>query len=87
MARLIQPNGEVTQVEPDSEDGSFTPDRLRELVGGWVEVLPTKTGHYLVCDEEGKLKGQQYNPLASLLGRPHEMVGNVLVCTGKELGE
>ena len=93
MARLIKVDGNVTNVQPDN-GGEFTNERLRELVGGWLEIIPLGTvdrdfgPRYLVMDEEGKLKGKGWNRLASALtcGR-HRIVGDVLLCTKEELGE
>lgn len=40
---------------------------LQQAVGGYIEVLPLPGGGNMVLDEEGKLKGYQYNPHATAL--------------------
>lgn len=36
-------------------------DALQEAVGGYIEVFPVATDLAILCDEEGKLDGKQYN--------------------------
>lgn len=56
----------------------FTLDEVRDLIGGYVEVVPLGAGRVALCDEEGRMKGLPPNPGASMLaGRP--LVGTVAI--------
>lgn len=63
---LIKPNGEITAV-PVNKD-SFLAD-LQRFVGGYIEIVwrcdMLKPNLKMVINEEGKLAGLPYNPVAS----------------------
>lgn len=61
MVQLIKAEGGCDCV--DVRDG----DHLRELVGGWLEVVRTRDDRIMVIDEEGKLKGKPLNQPATIL--------------------
>ena len=42
---------------------------LQGAVGGYIEIVPTRDGRLLVCNEEGKLKGLPVNWKATELTR------------------
>lgn len=88
---LITPAGEQEPVQIDK----LSLEKAQELVGGLVQVVP-QFNKYLdqpcvvLCDEEGKLKGKDYNNRATgewykALGGAVDdvLVGNVVVIVGK----
>ena len=74
------------------KDGKrFTLEELQDLVGGFIELAPSLPwlpkeldGKYIVCDEDGVLKGRQINYDISLL-YGSELVGDILVCEPDEI--
>lgn len=85
MAKLFKSTGEVIDVSPD-KGKTFSLERLQELVGGYIEILPYR-GWLFVCDEEGKLKGKPLNVKATEEARRwfDPYVGDVLVCKRSEI--
>lgn len=86
MAKLIAVDGTVTQVEVPTEDSA----RLKffqDAVGGYIQVAgKSHEGKMLLVDEDGKLKGKEFNALATQLAhsfhglsRADYLVGDVLV--------
>jgi hypothetical protein len=72
----------------------FTLEELQESVAGWIEVLTLDEDTVMVINEEGKLRNLPINDNASGIlakafpGRLVDViVGDVLVCSKKELGE
>jgi hypothetical protein len=84
MAKLIDIDGEVTQVQPKNES-KFTLDELQGYVGGYIEVVPQFkfSRKVFLVDEEGLLKGLEMNLIATgLISQP--LFGNVLVLDVEE---
>lgn len=84
----IKENGKVEQIRHD-DDPSL--EYLQNLVGGPLEVLPSiftdygQRGVVVVVDEEGKLKGKQFNKLATEVAdiRPGDfIVGDAVLVIG-----
>lgn len=72
----------------------FTLEELQRYVGGYIEALPMRDGTIMWLNEEGKLNGLPYNPVADLMA--HEgtgiawsdgIVGNVLVASAAECSD
>lgn len=59
---------EVVEIENSLED-------IQKAVGGYIEVCPVTEDLAILCDEEGKLKGEEYN--CTLLGE--DFVGTILL--------
>lgn len=59
---------EVVDIPNELED-------LQKAVGGYIEVWTVATDLAILCDEEGKLKGEEYN--CTLLGE--DFVGTILL--------
>lgn len=59
---------EVVDIPNELED-------LQKAVGGYIEVFQVSTDLAILCDEEGKLKGAEYN--CTLLGE--DFVGTILL--------
>jgi len=67
MAVLIPVKGEPRIVRPKDPKAGFSPEELREFVGGWLEVViveQKERGHAvaLIIDEEGLRKDKPVNP-------------------------
>lgn len=89
MATLIQPDGELKEVQPRNGH-DFTLEELRGFIGGgFIEIIhpAERPGCLLVIDEEGKLKGMRFNSAASLLyGNDGDVVvGPALLCREEEV--
>lgn len=86
---IIKTNGSVVKVEP--KNGSdFKLDELKEVVNGYIEIITLNDGNYMVVNEEGKINGLEYNPIATGIlcgarGFGDFVVGNVLVCKTSEI--
>lgn len=88
MAQWIKSTGEILNVNPDNGK-SFTLKELKKYVGGYVEVIYTyERPRQIMCvDGEGKPKKKPFNQEASKLFGFDEIVGDVLICSEKEMGE
>ena len=42
-------------------------EELQKLVGGYIDVVRTRAGHWMVIDDEGKMKSKQPNRVATAL--------------------
>lgn len=74
MATLYKTDGTQRVIETLR---SFTLEEVQALIGGYVEAYPHAKG-YILCDEEGLLKGKPVNPYFP------QLVGDVLCVTRKE---
>jgi hypothetical protein len=90
MALLIHPDGTQEEVEP--ENGTdFQWQELHDMVDGYIEMVrpfhPQYPNHYLVLNEEGKLKGMGVNEKATkIYANPQDViVGSVLLCLDTEV--
>lgn len=64
-ARHIKANGETSVVEP-ANGTDFSLKEMQGFVGGWIEVLYTPDGKYImVLNEEGKLDELPFNAVAT----------------------
>lgn len=82
-AKIIYANGTTKDVVPKNGK-DFSYEELREIVGGYIEVVhPKDTKKIMVVNEEGKLLGLELNPEATKhYGQfPFDViVGNALYC-------
>ena len=89
MAEHIKADGARAQVQP--QDGrTFSLQELQAAVGGYIEIVGLADGRYMVLNEEGKLQHLEVNAEATRLARSRigaddYIVGDVLVCTDREL--
>jgi len=84
MAKLINIDGEVTQVQPENGK-AFDYKELQGYIGGSIEVVPQFkfSRKVFLVDEEGLLKDLEMNLIASgLISKP--LFGNVLVLDVEE---
>lgn len=79
MALIIRTDGSTEEIN------NPTLEQLQEAVGGYIEYVPIREGliygsNYMYCNEEGKLKGLEYNERATkLIDFDDVIVGNVIV--------
>lgn len=91
MARIIKTNGEIIPVEPKNGT-DFQLEEMQKIVGGYIQLfyLMNDEGEVIVMNEEGKFEGLPVNDKAtelaeSLLYDGDFIVGDVLVCTNKQI--
>lgn len=88
MAKIYRANGDVEIVEPKN-GRDFQLEELQGIVGGYIECLNLSVGRLLICNEEGKLKGLDFNERATDLVRKNGyndyIVGDVLLCKTGEV--
>lgn len=96
MAKIIYASGLVKEVKP-ANGKWFTLEEKQRIVGGNIEIIPSREGNWLVIHEEGKVEGKPINKEATLLYAYGVMtsekgftihdvvVGDVLYCTEEEL--
>jgi hypothetical protein len=68
MATLLRTDRSKETLQPVNGINWTLPE-LQTLVGGYIEIVGTKDGRYLVIDEEGKLKRKPLNVEATKLYR------------------
>jgi len=89
MARLIKANGAEIEIKPKN-GSTFTLEELQKVVGGYIELVPTKIGNHMYVNEEGKLQNLAFNPSATRLMkyRGDYVVGDaILLMPGEEENE
>ena len=83
MAQLIKANGEQIDVTPkNGKDFKF--EELKEMIGGWIEIVRLRDDKILVVDEEGMCKEKDINPVASLMAG-FTVVGDVVFCNNNQV--
>jgi hypothetical protein len=92
MALLLKASGDVEEIRP-AHGRTFVLDELQALVGGFIEVVRTVDGRWLVINEDGKRRELARNLQATALyhqagGIPWDVVvGDVLLADAVEMGE
>ena len=78
---LIRTSGQVEQITVSDE---LELDVLQNMVGGYIECVPTVLGGVeMLINEEGKLQDLKYNAVATDISRVFEydmIVGDVVLC-------
>lgn len=90
MATIIRVDGSEIKVKPAGAHGKLTLEQLQAAVGGYIEHLSLPSGGSMFIDEEGKLKGKQYNPEATklvrgVIGDDDDIVGDAIICGEEEI--
>ena len=86
-AKLFKPDGTMTPVEPQNGK-DFQLDELNRFVDGYIEIVRPldMPGYIMVINEEGKLKGLPFNPMASKFWHANDpIVGNALLCRTEQV--
>jgi hypothetical protein len=92
MALLLKAAGGVEEIRPVT-GRTFVLDELQALVGGFIEVVRTVGGQWLVLNEDGKRLKLPPNERATGIllvsgGLPNDVVvGDVLLANAVEMGE
>ena len=84
MAQIIKADGTKIDVEPKN-GRDFQLSELQKVVGGYIETVNTIDGRLMIVNDEGKLKGLPFNQEATKLIRYDVIVGDVLVCSRKQI--
>jgi hypothetical protein len=88
MATLLRSDGSTEVLQPSNGVNWSLPE-LQILVGGYIEVVHTTDGKFLIVDDEGKLKLKPLNVAATRLyqhGRRDVIAGDaVLIETRLEM--
>lgn len=92
MAKIIRSNGNIEHTKPQSGD-CFELKELQSIVNGHIEIVNLYDSDLiLVINEEGKIKGLEYNEFATELARIYDaiypsdvIVGDVLLCRNDEI--
>lgn len=92
MAKIIRSNGNIEHIKPQSGD-CFELKELQSIVNGYIEIVTLYDSNLiLVINEEGKIKGLEYNEFATELARIYDaiypsdfIVGDVLLCRNDEI--
>jgi len=79
MATVIKVDGTTEELKEP------TLQALQKAVGGYIEALNLGNGKYMVVNEEGLMMRLPINKSATAIWRYGEIVGNVVLCTKKEL--
>ena len=85
MAMMLRVEGTQVPIAPAGPHWKL--EELQALVGGYIEVVGTVDGRFLVIDEEGKLKKKPLNIQATRLyvfGRHDPIVGTALLFDTKQ---
>ena len=86
MAEIIYPNGETLGFEFEGEKPTLA--ALQAAVEGYIQIVKTNDGRFLICNEEGKLKNLEPNHVATELyehGQCDAIVGNAVILNGDEM--
>ena len=93
MAKIYKTDGTVVATEPRNGK-NFQLSELRDIVGGYIEVVALCGGFYMVVNEEGKLRNLPFNreatnvlqKMAANKGYVNDYIcGNALVCEKTQL--
>ena len=88
LSTIIKTDGTRFNIEPKNKT-DFQLSELQEIVGGYIDILPLSKSQCMVVNEEGKVHGLPYNPLATtcayIAGIKDIIVGDVLVCDIKKI--
>ena len=85
MAQILYASGDVKNVEPKNGK-DFQYEELKEIVGGYIEIVYLSDKQIMVVNEEGKLIGLPFYLMATeayrLATQPNNdtIVGDVLLC-------
>lgn len=73
IATLIAANGAATQIDLP-EDPAVTLERLRQLVGGDVQVVPLSGSRYLAMRENAKSARHKVNAMATRMAHADQSI-------------
>lgn len=84
VKRIDEEVGHMTHI-------SNTLENLQKTVGGYIETVTLPGGVVVICDEEGVIKGKDYNCtiFPQNVGARESFLGDIIVCgaRGSELSD
>ena len=87
MATLYRTNGEVEEYPAPTNGSDYSLTELRSVTdGGYIEICYLNDGSLMIIDEEGKLKGLDYNANATEVYQNLKLVG-MMVSTDTICGD
>lgn len=91
MAKIFNTDGTTREIEPKNGT-DFQLEEMREVVGGYIELVDLRDGRLLVINEEGKLYNMDVNLAATSIAHAARaiadwdiIVGNVLLCNSDQI--
>jgi hypothetical protein len=89
MALLLLTDGDSEEAYPQHGQ-AFTLEELRHFIKGYIEVVRIDENHFLIVDEEGRLKNLPINKQATEIFRKTRdpdgiIVGNAVLCDDTEI--
>lgn len=91
MAKIFNTDGTTRDIEPKNGT-DFQLDEMKEIVGGYIELVDLRDGRLLVINEEGKLYKLDVNLAATTMAHAARaiaycdcIVGNVLLCNSDQV--
>lgn len=91
MAKIFNTDGTTRDIEPKNGT-DFQLDEMKEIVGGYIELVDLRDGRLLVINEEGKLYKLEVNLAATTMAHAamaiadwDVIVGNVLLCNSDQV--
>lgn len=85
---------QITENVTPKNGASFELRELNHFVGGYLEALQLDDGRVMWINEEGKLNGLPFNPVADAIAHAQtgiapwdQIVGDVLIATRAEGGD
>lgn len=91
MAKIFNTDGTTRDIEPKNGT-NFQLDEMKEIVGGYIELVYLRDGRLLVINEEGKLYKLDVNLAATTMAHAARaiadwdcIVGNVLLCNSDQI--
>lgn len=90
MAVVIKTDGTMDALYPKNNK-VFTLEEQKSVVGGYIEIVQLTEDYLMVINEEGRLLNLPINVIATRVYRASRntedfIVGNVLICSNKEIG-
>ena len=89
MTNIYKTNGEIVGAKP--ENGTdFSLEELKDIVGGYIEIIQLPNKSFMVINEEGKLDNLPFNENATIIYQKFicendYIVGDVLICSEEQI--
>ena len=89
MAKIYKTNGEIIDIEPKNGK-DFQLKELKDIVGGYIELVTLPNDEFMVVNEEGKIMRLPVNANATEIyhreiGRWNYIVGDCLICKTSQI--
>lgn len=87
MAKIYKADGSIIKIQPRNGH-DFKLDELRDIVGGYIEIVYLRNNRVMVVNECGKIFGLPFNLNATCIAAVDcgdTIVGDALVCKRSEI--